>query len=742
MAKRRSGFQQILLILILIVFVISGCKSSDNNDAHSSSHSIQGKVVKGPVEGAQVYIYALDGQGNRSQLVGGPFITDSVGAWTGTVSSAISGYYEVVSSGGSYLDEASGQTVQFQNNHELNSILDLTNPVVGSSSFVAITPLTHAVVLASKQNVGNSIPIYEAISQGISDAELGFGFDPIAVLPTNPHNPDVEASLQQKQYAAVLGGFSYTLHQNPNLSAFDESQRADLVLALAKDLANGVMDGLGADARPVSLSLNTGQGNMALPVLDSSGLGSLFNAANSFAQTSEVLNDINISTEQYVSFGSEGNRLVNNDLKISINGSGFFVVSDINNDTYLRSATLGFDNEGYIVDSHDRRLLFYLADNGGIITDTIDAISMGAVKKHSVKIDEEGMVSAVPSIGNPRIRLGQITLANFASPTNLIPTRSNRLKETVESGEPILGKPSNNSFGSIIVGSLAAIPRGVFDLGIKGEGYFLLEDNGVAVYSRDDAFYIDNDGFIVNSANQRLVGFAPDALGGVTGARSEINVAESIFPPKKTSEIVLTLNIDSSEDVKQSSFSSDETSTYNHVMFLSVFDSLGIEHSLDIYFKKSNVNTWEVYFVLDKVQASSHDVLTFDENGRIASVNSEIVSVIQKNFSPLSGTSTLEVDIEIQDMTQWASAFNLLSVNQDGYGVGYINDLSINESGLVTGLLSNGRKVVLAQIVLTTFENTNGLREIGNNIWAETEQSGPPQVGGPGTGIRGAVVVN
>src|SRR5690606_18751750 len=46
------------------------------------------------------------------------------------------------------------------------------------------------------------------------------------------------------------------------------------------------------------------------------------------------------------------------------------------------------------------------------------------------------------------------------------------------------------------------------DLALSGKGFFVLDDNGARSYTREGAFQIDRDGYVVNAAGQRQIGRA------------------------------------------------------------------------------------------------------------------------------------------------------------------------------------------------------------------------------------------
>src|SRR5690554_4411518 len=83
----------------------------------------------------------------------------------------------------------------------------------------------------------------------------------------------------------------------------------------------------------------------------------------------------------------------------------------------------------------------------------------------------------------------------------------------------------------------------VLDLAVSGQGFFRINDGGAISYTRAGAFEVDREGFIVNSANQRLTGFMADDLGNVTGALGDIRLDSSDIAPLATSRIGLSLNL-------------------------------------------------------------------------------------------------------------------------------------------------------------------------------------------------------
>ena len=76
---------------------------------------------------------------------------------------------------------------------------------------------------------------------------------------------------------------------------------------------------------------------------------------------------------------------------------------------------------------------------------------------------------------------------------------------------------------------------------------------------------------------------------------------------------------------------------------------------------------------------------------------------------------------------------------QDGYTSGKLSGMSVSADGTVQGRYSNGKSRNMGQLVLANFNNPNGLQSLGNNLWAETSDSGSPIPGAPGSGNLGVV---
>jgi flagellar hook protein FlgE len=79
--------------------------------------------------------------------------------------------------------------------------------------------------------------------------------------------------------------------------------------------------------------------------------------------------------------------------------------------------------------------------------------------------------------------------------------------------------------------------------------------------------------------------------------------------------------------------------------------------------------------------------------------------------------------------TQYGGTFGVTSTNQNGYTTGKLTGISIDNTGVVQARFTNGNSVNLGQIAMANFPNSQGLQQLGDATWAQTNASGQPVMG-------------
>lgn len=212
-----------------------------------------------------------------------------------------------------------------------------------------------------------------------------------------------------------------------------------------------------------------------------------------------------------------------------------------------------------------------------------------------------------------------------------------------------------------------------------------------------------------------------------------------------------------------------------HVAATQIYDSVGSLHKLNMKFEKVEPNKWQYNATLDVSDPLIQDyfkrnpisgtepsdielnsandavmgfrtgTLIFDKYGKIdksatASANSvplpEYVNAI--SFTPVSAAK-VEFKPNFALVTQFDSAFSTAAKSQDGYSMGILNGLSVDQNGITRGSYTNGQKLAIGQIATAKFANNQGLDKRTDGLYVDSLNSGMPIIGTPDSGGRGKI---
>lgn len=299
------------------------------------------------------------------------------------------------------------------------------------------------------------------------------------------------------------------------------------------------------------------------------------------------------------------------------------------------------------------------------------------------------------------------------------------------------------------------------DLALSGDGFFVVKGavNGIdsSFYSRSGIFKLDQDGFMTNPDGLKVQGYAANPDGTFDAALTSIQVPTAAIPPKITENMGLTANLDSNEIVPTLPFDlTDPSGTSNFSTTMTVYDSLGAGHSLDIYFVKTGPNAFD-YHVLasgdETVPAApgtnvevGTGSMTFTTDGALDAVTTTTPVTVDFVGATAGQAITLDFGSSVagggtglDGLTQFSSPSNVSSQNQDGYAAGEFAGVSVDGQGIVRGLYTNGEKLAISQLGIAKFTSNDGLGRAGNQLFLQTRDSGEAAMGTAGTGGRAAV---
>lgn len=291
-----------------------------------------------------------------------------------------------------------------------------------------------------------------------------------------------------------------------------------------------------------------------------------------------------------------------------------------------------------------------------------------------------------------------------------------------------LGVFLNDVQTSFTQGSLSNTGN-TLDLAIDGNGFFQLADNAGAVsYSRAGQFEVNNLGEVVDPSGRFLQGYQATATGVVLGTIGNIVLSTATIAPQATSTATVEANLNAAATVPAAAFDVTDATTYNFSNGITVYDTLGAQHQLRLYYvKAAAANTWNLYSQIDGGAATAQTDLVFNSSGVLTAGGAQAFSL-----AITGGAATPQsVAMDFSTITQFGAASNLTSQTQDGFTSGSFQNVSIDSAGRVVAQYTNGQTRTLAQVVLSRFTNPNGLTRSGENGFAETVDSGAPLAGAP-----------
>lgn len=317
------------------------------------------------------------------------------------------------------------------------------------------------------------------------------------------------------------------------------------------------------------------------------------------------------------------------------------------------------------------------------------------------------------------------------------------------------------------------------DIMVDGNGFFVLSNDVNAqnrFFSRAGNFTLDNLGFLVAPNGFKVL--------GTDGKPVQINKSDS-KAATATTKVMLKGNINYNES--------------SYATTMDVYDSLGKTHTLTVNYGPIDAAT-STPVAMDTLDPRyqpapatnpttnysyrrvnfSDGTTTIPSDGNLFvkfNENGDAVKLIKLTYTagppasyalpetpltaaPAVGNMTLTVPgaapvvipisdsllYENGDMTsgkrvlhQYAQATDAKSVAIDGNSSGALNSFSISANGEVVGVYTNGEKKTLTTIMLADFDNPAGLMKMGANLFGETNNSGVPKYGSPGSGSLGAL---
>ncbi len=423
-----------------------------------------------------------------------------------------------------------------------------------------------------------------------------------------------------------------------------------------------------------------------------------------------------------------------NTLDLAISGNGFYMVTDptLNTTYYSRAGQFSTDKDGFITNPEGLRLQGYMANTAGNLQNTIQDLQLS-----TKTIMPNATTSAVlyANLNNN----APITGFAFTSGTN--------------------DQIAFNVGGTDYTASL------ITDGGLVSGGAATGDEVASAIKSALQAQNGNNDTYTVEYDDQTGIFTIANDTGNASAITIDWNGSSSQtllgYTGVASTNIAVSANDSAAAKVAGGAFDLNAAGdTSNFSTPVTVYDSLGNDHVVTLYFRKDSLdatgNAWEWFGVVDAAESTSGSTeiqaqgsVTFNTSGALYSESAVTYPTGGFNFTGGAlqnqmisfdfGTSITQGGTGADGTTQVDTTTGVGKLIQDGYSSGTLQRVSVDQDGILKGIFSNGNDLVLGQVLLADFSSPTGLESAGMNLYKETFDSGQPLIGGAGSAGRGLI---
>lgn len=433
---------------------------------------------------------------------------------------------------------------------------------------------------------------------------------------------------------------------------------------------------------------------------------------------------------------------------LAIQGDGFFVVNNGSGNFYTRAGNFSLDENGSLVQAGTGYKVMgwksTVDPQGRRHVDTNQPIgeikiaaneTMGAKETQNIKVggnldSTTGIQPVTITVSDDKNNLYTVQFTFNLDQKNFDPFSNTK---TYNWTAKIVNGPTDSTIGEPLSGQISVDQYG----NVVNDNH---TDNATSLYIKSDG---TNLSLTTSSAQTGEV--------VVTGTAITLPTAGSI----SFSEADNTTNA--------------VTASYTNPMYTTstqIYDSLGKPYTLYIDF--TNLGTvspsttttawaWDAHLAdgtpiqltnsSGTAASSNVGVVEFDSSGKLignfvltggAISNTNAPSGVK--FTTSDGAGDVVSQIDFTQLSDLAGDATASVTDQDGNAAGTLQSFAVNQGGDIIGTFSNGLTDIMGKIALANFNNPAGLGEVGNSLYAQSANSGTPQIGKAGTSGRGTLI--
>lgn len=250
-----------------------------------------------------------------------------------------------------------------------------------------------------------------------------------------------------------------------------------------------------------------------------------------------------------------------------------------------------------------------------------------------------------------------------------------------------------------------------FDLALLNKGYFVVSQgkkNSELLFTRYGKLLLNAKGYLITAEGDYLL-----AINKKSDAKhlSKIKIPSKNLPPKATSKASIAMNLSARTDIN----SSYDTS-------MTIYDSLANTHVVTNKLVHSGINVWHSKVYVDGIWIGEGS-LSFKTTGAFDK---------QEGFEHLQWPASYgihDLKIDFSESTQYATPTTMNYVNQNGYTLGQLQTVSIENSGQILLFYSNAQyRYLKNRIAVALFTNPNYLDAVSAYLYRPNDKSGEPRI--------------
>jgi len=293
----------------------------------------------------------------------------------------------------------------------------------------------------------------------------------------------------------------------------------------------------------------------------------------------------------------------------------------------------------------------------------------------------------------------------------------------------------------------------VSDLAVSGNGFFVVQDSsGVPFLTRAGSFVPDAEGRLVNAAGFYLLGYdfqngSPSAVANGYEGLVPVSVVQDELSATASTTGKFSANLPEGADIVAAAdlpSTNSATAEYTAKSSLVVYDNLGGEVLLDLYFTKTAANTWQVA-AYDKAGAAPDTSFPYAA-GPLATATLQFDPTTGKLTGASASSLTMAIpdgasfELDLSTLSQLATDYTVGEPEVNGNPPSAIEQIDISADGTVYAQFENGSLRALYRIPLATARSPDMLQPMPGNVYTASQESGAVSIGFANEAGRGAVV--